>query len=297
MTDSGARRTGGPDIDRLKAIPLMRVLDEYGLLNAMFERDSTASGLSLFSGGVLRADLKLNIWSDSKGRPVIGGRMVAGDVVGLVQAIEGVGQRRALEILHEHFVLGNRGRASTVLGRAEFNTALDAELEGFIADVPYLRYMGVPPAVAEAWSVGWCGSGPMRGRIAFPIRRPTGVLVGYAGLDPTDPERWRFTEGLKPELELFGIDRIHREANVKQAALKHGLTLVNDPLEVLRVAQCMSLPVVSPMSPELSRTQIQMLLDPAINPMGQISARGEGRQGWALAVRRSEGFRRDRQME
>lgn len=285
MTNSEARH-GGLNLDRLKAISLLQVLHDYGLIDKMFERGSTASGISPFShGGVLRADLKLNVWSDSRGRPVIDGQVVAGDVVGLVQAIEGVGRRRALEILHERFVLGIRERASGVLG-SEVNLPVVEELEGLIADVPYLRYVGVPPAVAEAWGVGWCGSEPMRGRIVFPIRRPDGTLVGYAGLDPTDPERWQLTEGLDPSRELFGIERIHQEAHVKKAAFEHGLTLVDDPLEVLRVAQRMSLPVVAALGTEITRVQVGILLNLFINPMGQIAARGESRARWFLAVQR-----------
>jgi hypothetical protein len=259
MTNSEARY-GGLNLDRLKAIPLLQVLHDYGLIDKMFERGSTASGISPFShGGVLLADLKLNVWSDSKGRPVIGGQVVAGDVVGLVQAIEGVGPRRALEILHERFVLGIRRCAASALA-SDVNWPFVEQLEGLIADVPYLRHMGVPPAVAEAWGVGWCGSGPMGGRIVFPVRGPDGTLVGYAGLDPKDPERWRLTEGVDPSRELFGIERIHRNVRVKVAAIEHGVTLASDPLEAVRIAQQMSLAVVAPLRPGLGREEIMRMM-------------------------------------
>lgn len=124
MTESQERpepRGQQDRLHRLKAISLLTVLREYGLINKMFERESTARGLSPFSdGGVLKADFKLNVWSDSAGRPIINGEVVPGDVVGLVQAIEGVSYEGALETLHERFVLGiRRGTSSTL--RSEIN--------------------------------------------------------------------------------------------------------------------------------------------------------------------------------
>ncbi|NJM54770.1 MAG: hypothetical protein HC841_01525 [Verrucomicrobiae bacterium] len=97
------------------------------------------------------------------------------------------------------------------------------------------------------------------------VRRPTGRLVGYAGLDPTDAQRWQLTEGLDPTRELFGIERIYRDPKVQQFALEYGVTLASDPLEVVRATQALSVPVISMMTTEFSRVQISGMLDPSHN--------------------------------
>lgn len=260
LNDKDIRDRGAFVPEWLDTIPLLRVLHEYKLMDQMIERGPAAWGRSPFTGGVLGANLRLNVWNDSRGRPVVDGEVVAVDIVGLVQALEGVSRERALKILHERFVVGIRCRARVLLEPKPQSPTI-AELEGLIADVPYLRRLGVPPEVAEHWGVGWCPKGPMAGRIVFPVRRPTGRLVGYAGLDPTDAERWQLSEGLDPARELFGIERIYRDPKVQQLALAWGVTLTGDPLAAMRTAQTLALPVVSPISAELNRAQVEALLD------------------------------------
>jgi hypothetical protein len=261
----------------------------------MYEQESTIVGPSPFNEvGLLRAHLKRNLWDDTGGRPVVAGAVVAGDVIGLMQAIEDVPARVALELLRERFIRRSRSGVAAVLRELAgsvpaSNPPLRKELTNLVFDVPFLRRVGIAPEVAEAWGVGWCPRGWLRGRIVFPIRRPDGTLVGYAGLDPTRREpgaRWRFPKGFRPELELFAIHRLHREERVKTAAHERGIILADDPLEAVRMVQRMCLPVVSLLSAELSRAQIELLLEPAINPMDHVSVAGKGKHGRILAMKR-----------
>jgi DNA primase len=287
------------DAESLKSVSVRAVLEEYGLLKNMTERGPTMNGPSpLSEGGVLSINLEKNVWNDSWGRPEIDGRPVPGNVIGLVQAIERVSFRRALEILSQRFAQeprdqGNQTREQTaavlrqesVEAKREGNTPFGKELKGLKADVPFLQEAGISPELAKAWGVGWCSRGLLRGRIAFPIRRADGMVMAYVGLSPKaeDPEGlWRFPSGFQRSLELFGIDRIHADEVVRQQALEHGLTLADDPLEVLRLQQDGVLTAVSPMGSKLSAEQIAMLLDPKINPTGRLTLAGKlYRYAWA----------------
>ncbi|MCA9700585.1 MAG: hypothetical protein KC431_23870, partial [Myxococcales bacterium] len=236
MTDASPRgpepRDRWLDADALKAVSVRDVLERYGLFRDMVERGPTASGPSPFSeGGVLSINSEKNVWNDSWGRPQVDGRDVPGNVIGLVQAIERVPFRRALEILHERFAgqarteaEDTRARTASALRRegaeakAEGNTPFGKELKGLKADVPLLREAGIQPVQAKAWGVGLCTRGLMRGRVAFPVRSEGGIVIGYVGLSPKDddPEgRWKFPSGFQRSLELFAIERIHQDMEVR----------------------------------------------------------------------------------
>ena len=290
------------DAEVLKAVPIRDVLERYGLLEGLVQRGPTASGPSPFSaGGVLSINETKNVWNDSWGRPEIEGRTAPGNVIGLVQAIEGVTFRRALEILHERFsqtpnaeVTTTRAKAATALRREgveakrEGNVPFGKELKGLKADVPFLREAGLSPELAKAWGVGWCSRGLLRGRIAFPIRAADGTVMAYTGLSPkADDEegRWKFPSGFQRSLELFAIDRLHTDEAARQQALEQGLTLAEDPLEALRLQASGVLTAVSPMGPELSEAQLAMLLDPTINPTRRLTLASDAfRRSWAKAL-------------
>lgn len=277
------------DADTLKSVSVRRVLDEYGLLEGVSERGSTLSGPSPFKGsGTLSINLAKNVWNDSAGRPEIEGRTVPGNVIGLVQAIERVPFRRALEILSERFG-GQRAddgartrakaeatlRAEGVTAKAEGNTPFGKELKGLKADVPFLQNAGIGPELAKARGVGWCSRGLLRGRIAFPIRSASGTVIAYAGMSPKtdEPELWKFPTGFHRSLELFGIEKVHQDETVRDRAHELGIVLVEDPFQALRLeaSQAGAQAIVSPMGPELGEAQLAMLLDPAINPTGRLT--------------------------
>jgi DNA primase len=45
-----------------------------------------------------------------------------------------------------------------------------------------LELLGLSPAVCEALGIGFAGKGTVAGRIAFPLRLPSGELIGYMAL-------------------------------------------------------------------------------------------------------------------
>lgn len=274
------------EIGRARRTPILQVLHRYGLIDQMFERGSAACGPSPFSvSGVLHVDLKRGSWDDTGGRPSIEGQTVEGDVVGLVQAIEGVGHGRALEILHECFVLRVRTGVSRVLSPHRPTRGIE-ELSDLIFDIPALRRVGVYPELARMWGGGWTSRGPLPGHIVFPVRSVEGVLVGYAGLVPGPTDRWHITDGIDPQRDLFGLSRIFLDTRTRSAAIEHGITLVDDPLEVVRTAGRTALPVVSSLTPDLTDNQVEALLDGVINPTGRLVLGGERRHAHMLAVRR-----------
>jgi DNA primase len=304
MTRSEKPRSQGKwlSAEELKSVPVRRVLESYGLLEEMTERGPTLNGPSPFSEGDLSVNLEKNVWNDSHGRPELEGRVVPGNVIGLVMAVERVGFRRALEILDERHKealsdemkqvraeMGAALRKEGTEAKREGNEPFGKELQGLRPDVPFLGEAGIPPALAKDWGVGWCSRGLLRGRIAFPIRSADGTVMAYVGLSPKPEDaegRWRFPSGFQRSLELFGIDRVHQDEKVRQQALEQGLTLAEDPLEVLQLVQSGTLAVVSPMGAELGEPQIAMLLDPKVNPSGRLTLAGseECRAAWARVL-------------
>ena len=88
------------------------------------------------------------------------------------------------------------------------NKPLTFELKGVDPSHAYLRQRGIKPETAEHFGVGFFpGKGSMKGRVVFPLRKPAGELVGYAGrsIDDSEP-RYKLPGGLKKSLLLWGLD-------------------------------------------------------------------------------------------
>ena len=80
------------DVGEVKrTISIEKVLARYGVLDKMQRRGSNLSGLSPFRTETTPSffvNLDKGVWNDMGGRPVVEGKEVSGDVVGLVQAFE-----------------------------------------------------------------------------------------------------------------------------------------------------------------------------------------------------------------
>ena len=57
-------------------------------------------------------------------------------------------------------------------------------LKNLDPDHPYLTGRRFTKETIEAFGLGYCTKGPMKGRIAIPIRNDKGELVAYAGRWP-----------------------------------------------------------------------------------------------------------------
>lgn len=300
------------DISEIKRlVPLEAVLEHYGILAGLTRRGNSLVGLSPFreeSRPSFSVNLERGIWNDLGGRPQVGGQTVAGNVVGLIMALENCDFRQALLIAHERFVAGRpeeaasrevRGRAQEALRREEAveareagNEPFDKELKGLRFDVPYLQAKGIKAETAKAWGVGYCTRGLMKGRVVFPVRDREGRIVFYTGrsLKEDDPRgKWRLPPDARRSLELFGIDRIAGQAAARKAARDYGLILVEGPTDAVKLAQEGFPNAVASLGAEVSDVQLELLVDPKLNPSRRVTIffdRDEaGQRGKRLAAR------------
>ena len=77
----------------------------------------------------------------------------------------------------------------------------------------YMKAKGFKPSTYEAFGIGYCKRGMMKGRVCFPLRRADGELVGYAGRwaenkAPDDQPRWLYPPKFNPDCFLFNWFRL-----------------------------------------------------------------------------------------
>lgn len=109
--------------------------------------------------------------------------------------------------------------------KAKINSPLDFELKGLDPRHPYLQDRGLQMSTIEAFNLGYCSRGLMKGRIAIPIHDSTGALIGYAGrlvkdegIDADTPkymlppprERDGVTYEFRKSMVLYNLHRIHQ---------------------------------------------------------------------------------------
>lgn len=121
---------------------------------------------------------------------------------------------------------------------------------------PFLLDRNIDPELAEAYGIGFCNGGIMKGRIAIPIHNLVGELVAYAGRFaseeiPEKTERYRFPKKFRKSLELWNI---HRAA----AFEKRHLTLVEGYWSAIRLQEA-GIPVAALMGTSLSEAQAKLV--------------------------------------
>lgn len=262
------------------------VLVRYRLLETLTGSGPQRYGASPFGGGRLSINLERSVWNDSAGRPEIDGKVVAGNVIGFVQAKEQCSFRDALFWLHREFgdapqdaAAETRGQVAQALRSAEAedtspNVPFGKELGGLRTDVPFLTDMGLAESTLKEFGVGYCSRGLMKGRIVFPIHDSGGAITAYVGraLKESDPIQWKYPAGFKTKLELLGADRLVRDAKTRKAVGDYGVILVPDFFDLLWLWQNGFTNVVSLMNEHvLYPVQREMLLDPKFNPTRRIS--------------------------
>lgn len=313
------------DVDEIKARTDIRVvLDGYGLLSSMTSRGNALLGPSPFHDGdalSFRVDPERGIWNDFQGRP----EGCKGNVVGLVQALEGCPFAEALRIVAERYAAQTRqaleqvpanlaeepsqdppdsrergqhsshpsragrrkSRSTPATPRAVHSLAEESEpideqehqlfgkeLRGLRYDVPLLAQRSISPATAQAYGVGYCSRGLMKSRLAAPVRIVDGQIAGYVGRTlkpgPRD-DLWRNPAGFHRSHYLFGLHRALENGAGRKAVRDYGLIVTQSPLDVLRLAEAGFLNSVALMSASMSRRQIELLIDPALNPTRRVT--------------------------
>lgn len=284
------------DVNEIKrAVSIERVLAHYGLLDKLQRRGNRLSGLSPFRKETRPSffvSLDGNKWNDYPRPTSVEGKEVPGNVVGLVMAIENCSFREALVKLHDlaGFVspspripvapaavaAATSASVGAVLAEPEpvANEPFGKELRGLRYDVPFLEQRGLSADRARYWGVGYCSRGLMKGRIVFPIRNRAGELVAYIGrsLKDDDPEgKWRFPKGFHKSVELFGADRIARDAETQEAVVKFGLIVVEGCFDAINLVEKGFKNTVSTLGSDVSSEQVTLLVDPELNPSKRVT--------------------------
>lgn len=279
------------DVNEIKrAVSIEQVLAHYGVLERLKRRGNTLSGLSPFRDEktpsfFVHTDGK---WNDMAGRPIIEGKEVPGNVVGLVMAFESCGFREALLKLHDLAGLPAtpRNAAVSVASAASQtrvkvdrvlsekpaeNEPFRKQLSGLRYDVPFLQKRGMSPEVARKWGVGFCSRGLHKGRIVVPIKNRAGEIVAYIGrsLQDDDPNgKWRLPNGFH-RIELFGADRLAQDEETRAAVHAAGIIVVEGVFDAIHLVERGFKNTVSTLGADVTASQIALLeqLNPARRPI------------------------------
>ena len=292
-TKGSGEQTPWLDADDIKSrVSIEAVLSKYGILDRLKRKGDRLVGLSPFrdeKSPSFSVDTRKNIWNDFGGKPE-----VPGNVIGLIQAIEGCSFREALIVLYRDFIGGvvesadhSETRTSPKSGRQihkaerperepSENNPFGKALKGLRFEVPLMQDKGISVETCKRFGVGYCTSGLMKGRVVFPIRNAKGEIMSYAGravkqADEEENGKYRFPPKFNKSLELFNIDRIATDAETKKAVKDFGIILVEGFTDTLKLCQEGFLNVVALMGTDFHEAQKRMLLDPKLNPTRRIT--------------------------
>lgn len=132
-----------------------------------------------------------------------------------------------------------------------FGRELDLEHEH-----PFLIERGITPELAEAYGIGFCNAGIMKGRIAIPIRNLNGEVMAYGGRYasedvPEGTDRYRFPKRFLKSLELYNL---HRAVELQ----KRYLVIVEGYWSAIRLNEA-GIPATALMGSSLSSTQAKLV--------------------------------------
>lgn len=138
-------------------------------------------------------------------------------------------------------------------GKRERNAPLTFALK-LQHDHPYLTERGIDGKTVEAFGLGYCDRGLLKGRIAIPIHNEASQLVAYAGRWvsgdlPEGEEKYKLPPGFKKNEVLFNLHRV--------IGSEH-LVVVEGYFSVFRL-HSLGVPAVALMGRTLSNTQADLL--------------------------------------
>lgn len=315
-TAKGPERTPWLDAETIKrSVPIETVLIRYGIRQDLRGAGVQLTGHSPFREGDSRPSFSVNlergVWNDGAGRPVIDGREVPGNVIGLVMALDGCSFRDALLRLHRDYVATEPGQGverpqaeqaqgahqepagavsraeegeraaslrheAATAARDDENEPFGKELGGLRTDVPLMKEKGIDEATLKNWGVGYCSRGWGKGHIVFPIRNREGVVMSYAKRAPKEKpddgkKKYEFFPGFHKGRELFGIERLVADPQAREAVAASGIVLVEGFCDVLRLWQNGVKNTVALMGTDFHEAQKAVLLDQAVNPTRRLT--------------------------
>jgi DNA primase len=120
---------------------------------------------------------------------------------------------------------------------------------------PYLAARGLSPELVEAFGLGYCNRGLMKGRICIPVHDASGNLVAYAGRwagedVPQDEGKYKLPPKFEKSRVLFNLHRIPESA-------AH-VVLVEGFWSVFRL-HALHVPVVGLMGWSICAAQVELL--------------------------------------
>ena len=264
----------------LKArVSMEDILAHYGVLGKLRRHGDELVGLCPFHDD-RRPSFSANV-SKNVFQCFAGSCQQRGDILDFVANMEIVAMREAALMVKEWFGVTSeppaslRGASQSPPTRVSAqdiadietggNTPLTFELNGLDPKHPYLQERRLTKETIEAFGLGYCAHGRLRGRIAIPIHNEKGELVAYAGRwaalsnqggpaeSPQDQPKYRLPRGFHKSLVVFNL---HRAAELAQ---KRGLILVEGFFAVFWLHQCGFPNVVALMGSSLSQAQEDLL--------------------------------------
>ena len=181
-----------------------------------------------------------------------------GDAITLAASVRGCSLREAAEFLADKagFAAGKKGadssRDCSPQPQREKRKGFDPEAYAKTLDPAHeaLAPLGIDADTYREWKAGYAGSGVNRGRLALPVADKNGVIIGYMGRALKDESpALTFPNGLDPQEHIFGIDRV----------TSGSLTLVRDPVEVIKAFQSGCENVVCFLTGEITGIQLECL--------------------------------------
>ena len=144
------------------------------------------------------------------------------------------GAYAAAKELHDRFMGGASGNSNSN-GSENSSPSPNKERRSGFDPVAYARtldpaheslaMLGIDPETLRQWSAGYASTGVNRGKLALPIARKNGEIIGYFGRSTKgESPTLTFPNGLDPREHIFGAHRITTEP----------LYLLRDPIDVLK---------------------------------------------------------------
>jgi DNA primase len=179
-----------------------------------------------------------------------------GDVIALASHIKGISMKEAATFLAKHFAkpdaVPDSPPVATVLSTVppENKKAGLNPLTYLQPDHPSVLALGISKETAVHFGAGYASKGIMRGRLAIPIHDVSGVLVAYCGRSLSDESpTLMFPNGFRPSEMIFNAHNAHEGP----------LTLVREPLQVLKAHEGGIDNIVAFFSETISPIQLEML--------------------------------------
>lgn len=187
-----------------------------------------------------------------------------GDQIELVSLARGFGRKdtkgvfAAAKELHDRFLARAGGGASNGSENASPQPQR-AERKGFDPEAyaagldpahEALAGLGLAPETLRSWRAGYAAAGVNRGRLALAVVGADGAVLGFVGRALKDETpALIFPNGLAADACIFGVDRVSAGP----------LTLVRDPVDVLKADEAGYGNVVCFLTAEISCAQLHAL--------------------------------------